>query len=108
MHEKCMIRPRTDHEDLDTILPIPPSKPIETVKPVADVEIIKGALADRSVRVWIEWNICRTPPDVFLRAGILDDAFILGRTACLLPRIRDQSSILSNSSLPVVTYRVFV
>src|ERR1700752_273382 len=108
MHEKCMIRPRTDDANLNTILRIPPSKPIETVKPVADVETIKGALAHRSVRVWIEWNICRTPPDVLFRAGILDDAFILGRTACLLPRIRDQSSILGNSSLLVVTYRVFV
>jgi len=78
MHKKCMIRPRTDDPDLDAVLRIPPSKTIEAVEPVADVEIVKGPLADRPVRLWIERNVGRPPLDVSFGGGILDDAFVLG------------------------------
>ena len=78
MHKKCVIRSRTNHTDLNAVLWIPPSKTIEAVKTVADVEVVKSTLANRPVRLWIERNVCRPPPDLFFGGGILDNAFVLG------------------------------
>ena len=78
MHEKRVIRPRTDDTDLDPVLRVPPSKAVEAVEPVADVEVINGTLADCPVRLGVEWKVCRSPPDVFFGGGILDDAFVFG------------------------------
>ena len=103
-----MIRSRTNHADLDAVLRVPPSKTIEAVNAVADAEVVQGPLADRPVRLWVEWNVGRTPPDVFFGGGILDDAFVLGGTASFLSRVRDQSAILCNSRLFFVTYCMFV
>jgi hypothetical protein len=40
MHEECVIRSRTNHPHLNAVLRVPPSKTIEAVNAVADVEVV--------------------------------------------------------------------
>src|SRR6202162_5689168 len=96
MHEKCVVRPRTDDTDLDPILRIPPGEYIETIKVLATVKVIASALADYRKGVRIERDIDLPPPDIVLRRGLFDDAFVFGRTPGLDAGIGDKRTVLGD------------
>ena len=97
VHEQRVIRPRANHADLDAILRIPAREAVEAVEPLARVEIVERALAVDLERVLVERDVHRPPPDLLLRCGILDDAFVLRRTSGLRARVGDQRAVLGDA-----------
>ena len=45
VHEQRVIRPRADDADFDAVFRIPAGEAVETVEPLARVEVVEGALA---------------------------------------------------------------
>ena len=108
VHEKRVIRPRADDADLDAILRIPAGEAVETVEPLACVEVVERALAVDRERVLVERDVHRPPPDVVLRCGILDDALVLRRAAGLHAGVGDERAVLGDARVLLEADRVLV
>src|SRR6478736_3108569 len=97
VHEKRVIRPRADDTNLDAMFRIPPCEAVETIKPLARVEIVKRALTIDLERALVARNIHRSPPDVVFRSSMLDHALVLWRTPSLDSGVRDQCAVLRDT-----------
>ena len=67
VHEERVIGPRANDADLDAVFRIPAGEAVEAIKPLARVQIVKGALTVDLKRVLVARDIDRSPPDVALR-----------------------------------------
>ena len=108
VHEERVIRPRADDADLDAILRIPAREAVETIEPLACVEVVEGALAVDLERVFVERDVDRPPPDVLLRGGMFDDALVFGRAASLHAGVGDKRAVLRNARVFLEANRVLV
>ena len=108
MHEERVIRPRTNHSDFDAIFRIPACKAVETIEPLARVEIVKRALAVDLECAFVARNIYWSPPDVVFRRGMLDHTLVLWRTPRLDSRVGDERAVLGNARVFLKTNRVFI
>jgi hypothetical protein len=79
MHKQRMIGPRTDDAYFDRM--IPAGKPIETVNPIADIEIVARALAVDGKARGSDRDINRSPPNISFGIGMFYDPLVLRRTA---------------------------
>src|SRR4029453_19536128 len=89
------------------MLRIPPRKAVETIKPLACVEIVKRALAIDLERTLVARNIHRSPPDILFRIGMLDHALVLWRSPRLNSGVRNKRAVLRDTRVFLVTNRVF-
>ena len=108
VHEERVIWPRADDADLDAILRIPSRETVETVEPLARVEVIERALAVDFKRVLVERDVHRPPPDILLRRGILDHALVLRRPASLHAGVGDKGAVLGDARVFLETNRMLV
>ena len=108
MHEKGVIRPRADDANLDAMFRIPACEAVETIKPLARVEIVKRALAIDLERALVARDIHRSPPDIVFRIGMLDYALVFWRTPRLNAGVGDQRAVLRDTRVFLVTNRVLV
>jgi hypothetical protein len=74
-----MVGPRADDAYFDRM--IPTREPIETVNPVADIEIVARALAVDGKGLGCDRDIDRAPPNISFGVGMLYDSLVLGRAA---------------------------
>ena len=108
VHEERVIRPRADDANLDAMFRIPACEAVETIEPLARVEIVKRALAIDLERALVARNIHRSPPDVVFRSGMLDHALVLWRTPRLDSGVGDKRAVLRDTRVFLVTNRVLV
>ena len=108
VHEQRVIRPRTDHADLDAVLRVPAGETIEAIKPLAGVEIIERTLSVDLKRPLVERDVDRAPPDIAFRVRVLDDALVFGRASRLHAGVGDQRAILGDARVFLETDGVFV
>ena len=85
-----------------------PGESIETIKVLATVKVIASALADYRKCVRIERNIDLPPPDIVLRRGLLDDAFVFGRTPGLDAGVGDKRTVLGDMGIFLVENSMLV
>ena len=108
VHEERVIRPRADDANLDAMFRIPACEAVETIKPLARVEIVKRALAIDLERALVARNIHRSPPDVVFRSGMLDHALVLWRTPRLDSGVGNKRAVLRDTRVFLVTNGVLV
>ena len=108
VHEERVIGPRADDADLDAILRVPAREAVEAVEPLARVEVIERALAVDFEGVRVARDVHRSPPDVVLRVGMLDDALVLRRAAGLRAGVGDERAVLRDARVLLVADRVLV
>src|SRR6476620_7603993 len=108
VHEERVIRPGADDVNLDAVLLIPAGEAVETIEPLARVEIVKRALAIDLERALAARDIHQSPPDVFFRSGMLDHALVFWRTPRLYAGIGDERAVLRDARVFLVTNRVLV
>src|SRR4249919_1320114 len=108
VHEERVIWPRANDANLDAMFRIPACEAVETIKPLARVEIVKRALAIDLERALVARNIHRSPPDVVFRSGMLDYALVLWRTPRLNSGVGDERAVLRDARVFLVTNRVLV
>jgi len=87
---------------------VPACEPVETIEPLARVEIIQRALAIDLERALVARDIYWSPPDIVLRGGMLDHPLILWRTPRLNARVRHKRAVLRDARVFLVTNRVLV
>ncbi len=108
VHEQGVIRPRADDADLDAVLGIPAGEAVEAIEPLARVEVVERALAVDLEGVLVERNVHRSPPDVVLGFGVLDDALVLRRAAGLRAGVGDEGAVLRDARILLEANRVLV
>src|SRR4029077_2810623 len=77
VHEERVIRPRADDAYLDAIFRIPACEAVETVEPLARVEIVKRPLAVDLECAFVARNVYWSPPHVVFGRGMLDHTLVL-------------------------------
>src|SRR4029077_8876653 len=80
----------------------------ETINPVADIEIVAGALAVDGKGLGCDRNIDRAPPDISFGVGMLYDSLVLGRAAGFGSGIGDQRAVLGDAGVLLVADGVLV
>src|SRR5262249_15243164 len=77
VHEKRVIGARTDDPHPDTILRIPAGKTVETIEPLARVQIVNRSLAIDREGPHLAGYVHRTPPDFLLGFRVLHHSLVL-------------------------------
>ena len=108
VHEERVIRPRADDADLDAIIRVPAGEAVEAIKALLRVEIIERALAVDSEGVLIARDVHRPPPDVALRAGMLDHTLVFRRASGLDAGVGNERAVLRNARVLLEMDRVLV
>ena len=90
------------------MLRIPACEAVETIEPLARVEIVQRALTIDLERALVARDIHRSPPDVFFGSGMLDHALVLWRTPRLYAGVRNKRAVLGDARVFLVTNRVLV
>jgi hypothetical protein len=108
VHEQRVVRPRADDAHLDTILQVPTGKPVETVNPLADIEIVARALAVDGKGWGCNRNIDRAPPDIGFGVGMFYNALVLRRAAGFRSGVGNQRAILGDTGVLLVADSVLV
>jgi hypothetical protein len=102
MHEKRVIRPRTDNPDLDSILWVPPGESVETIEALSRVKVIASALPVYRKCAEIERDVDGPPPNLVLRRALFHNAFVFGRTPGLDARVGYERAVLGNMGILLV------
>jgi hypothetical protein len=103
-----VIGSRADDTDPNAIVCVPAREAIETIEALAGVEVVAGTLAVDGKCLRFERDVHRTPPDLFFRGALLDDAFIFRRAAGLYAGVGYQRAVLGNMGIFFVENRVLV
>ena len=101
-----MVRPRADDAYFDRM--IPTGEPIETVNPVADIEIVARALPVDGKDLGCNREIDRAPPNISFGVGMPYNPLVLGRAAGFDSGIGNQRAILGNTGVLLVADGVLV
>src|SRR5262249_44962860 len=103
---QCVVGPRADDAYFDRM--IPTREPIETVNPVADIEIVARSLAVDGKALGCDRNINRAPPDVSFGVGMLYNPLVLRRAAGFGSGVGNQRAIFGDASVLLVADGVLV
>src|ERR1700751_158247 len=101
-----MVGPRADDAYFDRM--IPTREPIETINPVADIEIVAGALAVDGKGLGCDRDIDRAPPNISFGVGMLYDSLVLGRAAGFGSGVGNQRAVLGDAGVLLVADGVLV
>ena len=88
VHEQGMIRPCTNDPHFQSVLRMPPGKPVKDKDALTGTQVIHGALSIDGKGVLVKGDVYRAPPNVPFRGRFTDDAFVsraparLGTTGC--------------------------
>ena len=108
VHEQGVIRTLADDAHFDAVVGIPSGKAVEAIEPLADIQVIDGALAHHVEGARVERDVDRAPPDVVFRLRILYDALVFWRAARLGARVSDQRAVVGDAGVFVVADGVLV
>ena len=101
-----MVGARTDDPYFDRM--IPAGKPIETVNPVAYIEIVARALAVDGKGLRCDRDIDRAPPNIGFGVGMLYNSLILRRAPGFDAGVGNQCAIFGDAGVLLVAEGVLV
>lgn len=106
--EKGVVGTGADYAHLELVFRNPAYEAVNYIQALPRVEVINGALAIDHEGVIAEGEVDRTPPDVVLRGGLLDDTLVLWASAGVLARAAHKRAGGGESSAALMLERLFV
>ena len=101
-----MVGQRTDDPYFDRM--IPTGKPIETINPVADIEVVARSLPVDGKALGCNRDVDRAPPNISFGIGMFYDPLVLRRTAGFDSGVGNQRAIFGDAGVLLLSDGVLV